>query len=163
MKEQILQLREEGLSYRDIQKKLGCSKGTISYHCGSGQKGKTNLRALKYKEQYPFLKKAQNFDLQYRDKNIMYSQKRGFCRKKLSDYLKTVDKCYLSGRPVDTEFSHTYQFDHIKPRSRGGDNSFGNLGIATPEANQAKSDLSIEEFIQLSKDVLENFGYKVTK
>ena len=40
-KEQILKLRDEGYSYREIQKIVGCSKGTISYHCGPGQKIKT--------------------------------------------------------------------------------------------------------------------------
>jgi len=33
IKEEILQLRNEGYSYRDIQKKLKCSKSTINYHC----------------------------------------------------------------------------------------------------------------------------------
>jgi DNA invertase Pin-like site-specific DNA recombinase len=33
IKEDILQLRNEGYSYRDIQKKLKCSKSTINYHC----------------------------------------------------------------------------------------------------------------------------------
>lgn len=40
MKEQILQLRQEGKTYTEIQKILNCSKGTISYHCGDGQKEK---------------------------------------------------------------------------------------------------------------------------
>lgn len=43
-KEKILQLRKEGKSYREIQKIVGCSKGTISYHLGAGQKEKTNQR-----------------------------------------------------------------------------------------------------------------------
>jgi len=33
MKEKILKLRKEGLSYKKIQKILGCSLGTIGYHC----------------------------------------------------------------------------------------------------------------------------------
>lgn len=33
LKLQILQLRASGLVYNEIQKKLNCSKGTISYHC----------------------------------------------------------------------------------------------------------------------------------
>ena len=37
----ILKLHNEGKSYSEIQKILGCSKGTISYHLGSGQKEKT--------------------------------------------------------------------------------------------------------------------------
>jgi transposase len=43
-KENILKLREEGKSYRQIQEILGCSKGTIAYHLGSGQKEKTHKR-----------------------------------------------------------------------------------------------------------------------
>lgn len=33
MKNKILELRKNGVSYNEIQKKLGCSKSTISYHC----------------------------------------------------------------------------------------------------------------------------------
>ena len=43
-KENILRLRAEGKSYRQIQQILGCSKGTIAYHLGSGQKDKTKER-----------------------------------------------------------------------------------------------------------------------
>ena len=46
-KEQILKLRDNGYSYRDIQKEYGFSKGTISYHCGEGQKEKTKIRSEK--------------------------------------------------------------------------------------------------------------------
>ena len=44
LKEQILKLKSEGKSYRQIQKILGCSKGTIAYHLGDGQKQKTVKR-----------------------------------------------------------------------------------------------------------------------
>jgi len=40
MKEDILRLRGQGLSYNKIVKALGCSKGTVAYHCGTGQKEK---------------------------------------------------------------------------------------------------------------------------
>jgi DNA-binding CsgD family transcriptional regulator len=33
MKDEIIKLINEGLTYDDISKKLGCSKSTISYHC----------------------------------------------------------------------------------------------------------------------------------
>jgi helix-turn-helix protein len=45
MREQILALRAQGKSYREIEKELGCSKGTIAYHCSDGQKEKTVERA----------------------------------------------------------------------------------------------------------------------
>jgi hypothetical protein len=44
MKEQILKLRNEGKTYNEIKEILGCSKGTISFHCGNGQKEKSNSR-----------------------------------------------------------------------------------------------------------------------
>ena len=33
LKSDIVQLRNEGKSYREIQKLLNCSRGTINYHC----------------------------------------------------------------------------------------------------------------------------------
>ncbi|NDG32656.1 helix-turn-helix domain-containing protein, partial [bacterium] len=47
VKQQILELRKLGYSYDKIADKLNCSKGTISYHCGDGQKNKTRLRQIK--------------------------------------------------------------------------------------------------------------------
>ena len=34
VKEKILELRQLGYTYNAINKRLGVSKGTISYHCG---------------------------------------------------------------------------------------------------------------------------------
>ena len=45
--EMILELRKKGYAYRQIEKELGCSKGTISYHIGKGQKEKTKTRLNK--------------------------------------------------------------------------------------------------------------------
>jgi hypothetical protein len=39
-KEDILRLRDEGKSYREIEKILGCSKGTISYYIGNKEEVK---------------------------------------------------------------------------------------------------------------------------
>ena len=44
MKDDILKLRSEGKSYRQIQKILGCSLSTIAYHCSPGEKEKNNKR-----------------------------------------------------------------------------------------------------------------------
>ena len=45
--EKIFELREQGLSYREVETKLGCSRSLISYHCGTGQKDKTLNRQRK--------------------------------------------------------------------------------------------------------------------
>ena len=44
LKEQILELRTKGLSYKQIVNELGCSKSTVTYHCGAGQVDKSNER-----------------------------------------------------------------------------------------------------------------------
>ena len=49
MKEQILKLREEGKTYNEIKDILGCSKGTISYYCGVGQKDKNDNRRKSFR------------------------------------------------------------------------------------------------------------------
>lgn len=51
MKSEILKLREAGKSYKEICDALGCSKGTVSYHCGRGQKQKTRDRANIWRNQ----------------------------------------------------------------------------------------------------------------
>mgnify|MGYP000362324040 FL=1 len=56
MKEKILQLRNEGKSYKEIREILKCSKSTISYHCGDGQKEKTKER-LKLRRENILLEK----------------------------------------------------------------------------------------------------------
>jgi hypothetical protein len=72
VKEDILKLRSEGKSYSQIQTTLGCSKGTISYHCGEGQKQKTSAR-IKKRRAIPGIRVAE-YD-KYRIKSIAYSKK----------------------------------------------------------------------------------------
>jgi orotate phosphoribosyltransferase-like protein len=50
LKEAILTLHKKGLSYRRIQNQLACSKSTISYHLGKGQKEKGYARVLKQRD-----------------------------------------------------------------------------------------------------------------
>jgi hypothetical protein len=44
LREQIIALREHGATYDQIQAQLKCSKGTIAYYLGEGQKEKTHKR-----------------------------------------------------------------------------------------------------------------------
>ena len=45
----IKKLAAKGYSFRQIEKKLGCSKGAISYHLSKGQKEKALKRQRVYK------------------------------------------------------------------------------------------------------------------
>lgn len=44
MGEKILALRSRGLSYRQIQKRLGVSTGNISYYCSHGNWGRKSRK-----------------------------------------------------------------------------------------------------------------------
>ena len=46
LKAKILALRQEGKSFSEIKKALGCSKATVSYYCSGGQREK-NIRRQK--------------------------------------------------------------------------------------------------------------------
>lgn len=178
MKEEILKLKSEGKSYREIEKLLGCSKGTVAYHCGEGQKEKTNQRNKKWKNNNPLKVKFDNWKTswkyKFRTKVNSFKLKdnsqarRGPVNSDIISYTDVVRKidtenpiCYLTGRSIDFSKPDTYQFDHFIPVSKGGDNSIDNLELASKEANMAKSDLLLEEFLSLCVDVLKHNGYSV--
>lgn len=71
-------------------------------------------------------------------------------------------KCYLTGRNIDIT-KDEYHLDHIMPIAKGGTCNADNLGFACPEANRSKSDMTLDEYLALCQEVLENFGYKVIK
>jgi len=91
------------------------------------------------------------------------NQKPEFTFEDLKNKLGESPKCYLTGEPIDLSKPRTYEFDHIIPRSRGGDNSIDNLGICTKQANRSKRDMTPDEYINLCKRVLENNGYDINK
>ena len=78
--------------------------------------------------------------------------------KAMREKIESNPICYLTGRPIDLSKPRTYSLDHIIPRSKGGDNSVNNLGLTAREANKAKSDLTLDEFLTLCYDVLVYHG-----
>jgi hypothetical protein len=165
MKEKIIQLHNEGNSYRKIQQELGCSLGIISYYCGEGQKEKTISRTRSSRSTLlGILKRKKDNFCSIGKKRGESSRKRvpsTFSSKEFFNKLTMSSVCYLTGRNIDLTLPKTYQCDHIIPISKGGDNSLNNLGLTCKNANMAKSDMSLDEFIQLCKDVLEHNGYKI--
>jgi len=179
MKDQILQLHAEGYSYREICKRVGCTKGTVSYHCGKGQKEKSKRRCQERRKAAVISKRVENFQYKrglkdkaedfQRDRVMRNGQMKLGQRTMTFTWREVIEKygwettCYLTGRPIDMREPGTYQFDHVVPYSRDGSRELENLGIACKAANQAKADMTVDEFLVLCKEVLENHGYKVTK
>jgi len=60
----IKQMRAQGASYNDLAKHFKCSKGTLSYRYGKGQKEKTLRRLRKQRNKFGgrFIKKVQSFN-----------------------------------------------------------------------------------------------------
>lgn len=178
MKEKILKLRQEGKSYREIQKILGCSKSTVAYHCDDKQKENNKKRVKKRRDSaHPALRKVENFIGRKKIKNACekFQMRDGSGRVdsmsdvkisfKVEDVLNKFGdspKCYLTGRPIDWNDSSSYSFDHIIPASKGGLNTLDNLQLTCPEANFAKRDLTVEQFIDFCKEVLKHNGYTVS-
>lgn len=71
-------------------------------------------------------------------------------------------KCYLTGRSIDIT-TDDFELDHIIPVSKGGPCELSNMGITCPEANRSKTDLTLDEYLALCKEVLEYNGYEVKK
>lgn len=67
-------------------------------------------------------------------------------------WIKQRGKCAYTGRLL--KFDKTTHVDHIVPRSKGGSNHPDNLQFICSEANQAKSNLTHDEFIQLCQSVV---------
>ena len=86
-------------------------------------------------------------------------QKRGeiidFSAEELVQKIESSSICYLTGAAINLDDFNSWQIDHIVPYSRGGKSTLDNLGLTTKEANQAKHNLTVDEFIALCKEVLE--------
>lgn len=71
MKEQILKLRTEGNTYNEIVAIVKCSKSTVSYYCGEGQKEKTLQNTKLYRE-----RKKLGIKVEKKDRKISDREKR---------------------------------------------------------------------------------------
>ena len=189
LKDYILELRGQGLPYRQIEARLGCSKGTISYHCGEGQKAKVLGRTRK-RRLCPLRTKMEAFlhgrRKETRDPHAKsIGPKRIFLRDKITHFSRIGNKskhegyrfmfklqdliskigddprCHWTGRVIDLANRASYHLDHLMPKSRGGDNSLKNCVLACREANQGKGDCTPREYVQLCCEVAVRRGKKI--
>ena len=156
MKEQILQLRAQGKTYNEIKEQLGCSKGTIAYHCGEGQKEKTKERTIQSRRgvRSIVLRKIDLF-LNRNSTNRLEYTRRSEIHEEMYNKIISNPVCYITGDRIDLSDSKSYSLDHINPYHISQDNSVENLGLTTRDANQSKSHLTLQQYIELCRKVVE--------
>ena len=169
LKNNILRMRSEGASYRKIQAELGCSKATIAYYLSDGEKAKVAERTRALRSQNSLIRKTESFQAQRKGQNNKAAhfhrdyEGKGYSSMNFSyddvvEYLDGNYTCYLTGDTIELNDPKSYSFDHIVPVSRGGTNELHNLGLTTREANAAKSDMTVEEFVDMCVKVAKHFG-----
>lgn len=175
-KDNILKLRSEGKSYREIQSILGCSKSTISYHCGNGNEKKRVQAQVKNRKSickkvsafkcrctranyHIFRQKLKTFKRRSentgnRSSTVVNSIEKNYSCQDVIDKIGENPICYLTGAKIDLNKPETYHLDHIIPASKGGTNDLHNLGICLKEANYAKNELLLDELYELCEKIL---------
>lgn len=165
LRDQIIELKSQGLSVKSIAEKLGCTKTNIYYHITPGERERVLVfQRIQRKRNHVILEKR----MRQRYENVI---KRFRGRKEepntvcsYAEFLKLSKSkvCNISGRPVDI-LSPDCHVDHLIPVSKGGNHSIDNLQLVCKEANMAKYDLSMEELLLLCTDILCHNGFTVKK
>lgn len=172
LKEQIIELRDQGLTYDQIKEQLHCSKSTICYHLTDKEKLRVKAAGIAHKQNNPLLVKLSNFASKSRkginNKITKFKQDQevrngikahkdltnDMSYKEVYNILAQNPRCYLTGTEIDLSKPDTYQLDHIIPISRGGTSTIENMGLTIKDANQAKRGMTNEELFDLCASII---------
>lgn len=168
-KEEIEQERAQGLSYRKIAAKLGINTATVQYTLSSKYRENDKKRSDIYRNvrlgriEKPEIKAKKLFEPYIKVLRVkVYSFQKRIQDVEKFTYLDVINKfgldthCYITGKSIDLRNTNSYHFDHIVPIFLGGEDALDNLGICTPDVNQAKNKLSLEEFLEMCRAVVRN-------
>lgn len=211
MKDKILELRSQGMTYKEISETVPCSLSNVCYYLGKNQKQKNLDRKAKnynawetslmrsisrfacgnYRQkphvidttEYTWKEAMKKLNSKLKtfacttSKSSKSTPKKTYMRNKnlnkklvLSKYNLSEEEpyftCTYTGKKLNIKQTGTYHLDHIMPRSRGEElgmsfeeiNSLENLQIISAEANQAKSSMTHDEFVELCRGVVERHG-----
>ena len=161
-KQQILELRKKGFTYKKIQETLGCNRSTVAYHCNKNRQEKMRQYQRKYDREsragnYPIKalsQKIRRFHRSLTTRTSTHSVPITFSTDDLIQKIGLNPKCALTGVDINLADPETYSLDHIIPKSKGGLCTIDNCQIVCSAVNKAKHDLYMEDFIQLCKDVI---------
>jgi CRISPR/Cas system Type II protein with McrA/HNH and RuvC-like nuclease domain len=143
---EMLRLKNEGKTYKEIASTLGCSEWTVKHQLIPNRKTNQRKYYAKIVKLDPLLIKKKTF---CKVGNVI-----PFTIDELRLKLTSKPICYLSGVEIDLSKPDTYSLDHIIPVSRGGESSLENLGLVTKKINMAKYDLTPQEFLDLCQSVV---------
>jgi CRISPR/Cas system Type II protein with McrA/HNH and RuvC-like nuclease domain len=171
MREKILKIKQEypTWGYQKIADAVGCAKNTAKYylHPDEAQKSKNRVRRNRVTLNGVLKRKKDHFQM-IGEKTFYGKTKRSkrvpssFSARELKEKLTSNPVCYLTGQKIDLLEPKSYELDHITPKSKGGDNSLSNCGLASRNANRSKADMTLEEYLSLCKRVLEYNGFRVS-
>ena len=184
LKEQILELRKQGKSYREISEELDCHISSVSYWLTPGAKERNKIKARKIRHnEHPLTQKIRNFTInkvfnedkpyttkanrrisnkvskffQYQSYGVPYmTHKQSFTTADLMEKIGDNPTCYITGKPIDLTDTRSYHLDHIVPRSKGGKNTLDNANICTRIANLSKNEMTYEEYVEHCRLVVEH-------
>ena len=165
--EEMKKLRAEGLTYREISEKIGCSQPTVNFYLRPSTRKKILEGArLRYSGNTPvhIRRKLQHKVTGFKAegcRNTSNPKRYSYTIDDVQHKFSETPKCYLTGRDIDWTKTGDFHFDHIKPIARGGTGAFKNLGLACAEANQAKGDRTVKEHLDYCVEVLSHHGYLV--
>jgi predicted transcriptional regulator len=112
MKQEILRLRQSGLTYTEIKRELGCSLSTISYHLSSEQREKVASRSrdrknsiLKYlqelKESAPCADCGENYPYFMKDFDHRPDEEKLFNLSEFRSVTKSMEKIEREAQKCD--------------------------------------------------------------
>lgn len=160
-KENILKLRAEGKTYKEISELLQCNLSTVQYYLDPNRKDyvkKKNARQPKQKKSV-LSKKIDNFKRRgvsraWKNQSYIVDPSINFSEQDVINRFGPNFKCYITGESININDPKDYCLDHKIPTSRGGNNSLDNLGICKTAINKMKSDLLLEEFFEVCETIL---------
>jgi hypothetical protein len=160
--DKIRQLKAQGKRVKEIIDEVGCSKQIVYYHLSDDYRDKVKalLKKHRLKEEVLYKKRLRQKYENFFNIGRKGNMKPTFTFEDFLTKLMADPKCYLTGRDLNISDTSSFSPDHIVSIAKGGTSDLSNLGFVCREANMAKSDLSLDDFIQLCKEVTRNFeGY----
>jgi 5-methylcytosine-specific restriction endonuclease McrA len=142
-KEQVLRLEKEA----DDSKIVGCESVKVI---------RSEALRKRQKDYHARRKMRPNHDLEGKIKRFTKDSLEVITPEQVIQKFGPNPICYLTGKRVNYQDGKTYHLDHRVARSRGGKSDLDNMEIACPLVNQAKSSMSLEDFIELCELVAAN-------